>query len=472
MYITSVPVTGQDFYGREELLELLLDFDPREIYFLNGIRCIGKSSILKEIDRQTQMSSQFTSVYFDLRRGITSEYLGKKLGEQIWQNIQNNAGSSKPEWLEKSLTKVIFEWVEYCSREEKKSYLLLDYADRLHELNKEELEELIVAIKNRGKFVQFIIAGTRRFFNLEKHSEEIQSKLLDLTDSVKPKIIGMVTEEIAKKIARKEKQEKPVEVTDTHFENIYQQCGGHPYILQKFCNSYFDKNSYSILDKPNEAFSHKSLNIHFGNNFDLLDDRQKQLLKQLLLPTAIKNTRLGDDRHYKELCDLGFLIETNSGEYSFSSELFATWMREHRIPKRIYIVCADKDEKKFIILKNQLSPQNIEIKWANDLDLGKNQITNIDTELSVADICIFILSHNTWANKRVMDIEMEFTKKHKHKLHYIIPLHIAPGVETSYNETGYIFVGNQKLPRVKEYVKTEKDWADVAKEIIELVKKI
>ncbi len=479
-YIYGSPVTGKDFYGRKELLDELVQFNATETYFLNGIRRIGKSSVLKEVERRTNEQG-YLSIYLDLMGKTTPKEHGEDLGRIIENRLaMAQIPYTELEWVDFHFNECISKWAAFCRKNGKKSFILIDEAEKIHELPTLEIEKLIRNIKNTKDVLQIILTGTFKFFKLPENRPD----LVEFQALLQQKYIGCLSQNEIINIIQKNQETggggtlpgTNINIVEADFNKLWHACGGHPYLIQYFCAEYYNPKNNQFKSFPNKLTSNQQLDNIFQNDFELFNSIQQRLIRYLPVSPKIDSSVLREySSEISELQLIGIITSPKENKYKCYGYIFEDWMHENQVKKRIYVACADADAAHFNILEQHLTiyirSGRIDLKWANNVNFGTLQV-EISNQISISNIGIFILSHNTWTDERVMDTEMPLVEQFQSNMQ-IIPIHLTPGLKAVYSGSGYVFDGKQALPKRKDSIKDFQDegsaWADVAQSIIDVI---
>jgi hypothetical protein len=225
-YETRAPVTGSRFFGREyEVTRILGNTDTN--HAILGIRRIGKTSLLREIERILKEDRDPEHViYLDCSDLLSTE-----------DYIREAVRKLNPRELPRlHLQKYVFffpDFLERMSRAHKsKLIFLLDEIDNLVIMQRGswDLFQMLRASANKGA-CQYILAGFREamreqylldspFYNF---AQEI--RLSEFTRRQAEDLIATPLENLRVRIKHKE------EVVD----RIYEETAGHPNLIQYYC---------------------------------------------------------------------------------------------------------------------------------------------------------------------------------------------------------------------------------------------
>jgi ATPase domain predominantly from Archaea len=409
-YIYGTPVTGSEFYGREPLLTELTQFSSSTTYFLNGIRRIGKSSMLKEIERLTK-NAGYASLYIDLLGGYSSEDFGAELCRIIENYFYDNKIEFiEDEWVDLNFENAFEKWTQYCQENNKKSFLLIDEAEKLHKMTPKNMELLTKRISDYRPIVQVILTGTRLFW---RYDPTDRPDLTAFQDLLTQQYIGMVSQEDATHIVTRKKADKQIVVSENDFDKIWEACGGHPYLLQYVCGSHHKTGDVNFSPFNTPIPSNDQLKNVFLNDFGLFDENHQFVLKSIV---AQQNQGISG---HTELINFGVVAEVPTG-YKIYARLFEDWLHDYlnisinnnsKLHKIVAISPPGEQEHKYLddFVKHCILPfesNNMIIYW----DTTKIQSSDIrekviEKEIKTAYIVIGLISSAYLSNKETKEMQ-------------------------------------------------------------------
>ncbi len=236
-YETGRFVTGNRFFGRENDLKPILRHQQAN-YLIMGVRRIGKSSLLREIQRRLDLSDpadeQPRRVYVDCSVLQSEDDFYKELISQLNpRDMKRFERQSQSQRFKAQL----FQYLS--SRQGGRITYLLDEMDGLlqHLAGDYHVFEAMRHASAQDGYARFILAGFRE---LERTLRIIDTPLyhfgIELTlgpfklDDVRK----MVTEPLDQLRIKLEHREEIV-------QRIYQETAGHPNLVQFYCKSLLDQ---------------------------------------------------------------------------------------------------------------------------------------------------------------------------------------------------------------------------------------
>lgn len=242
-YIAGPPVSGPNFYGRENIFRFVQDTfsSPRQnVAVLYGQRRIGKTSVLHELP--SRLSSEFHPIFFDLQNKAQ-----QKLNEVLYDLAREIAGSlnldfpSRDDFLgdddyfhERFLPRA------YQNLETKRLLLMFDEFDVLDMPEKELARDVAVRaffpylqrrLMHDGQ-VAFVFATGRRL-------DELDRLLKSIFKVAKAAHVSFLEETEARQLIVKSASEI-FEYDEEAVGRITSITACHPYLTQLVCSKLFD----------------------------------------------------------------------------------------------------------------------------------------------------------------------------------------------------------------------------------------
>lgn len=316
------------FYDRSELIDNLYKQDSGA-YYIKGNRRIGKSSLLRSIERITIANPAVFPVYFNLEGASNAEEAYRFFLEAL----QNACRHKKllryetPEGFIESLSAS----VRHFNDQGMHYLLLIDEAENLMKLPGETLTILHRELVNMHDRLTVILSGTNRLQNLYQKTQGGVSFL----ENFQTRVIGCFSKEDAEALIRQTKNEEgEVKVSEEVIEQILQYAGTHPFLIQKLCHSLFQYGALREVKPEEDLVLDAQLSSFFDIDFDQLDAEHQQVLLQFrwdegLSAEKIKGTpNISRSRTIlRELEQLGFLRSEN-GVYWVGNYFLGLWLSE------------------------------------------------------------------------------------------------------------------------------------------------
>lgn len=434
-YVVGPPITeDSQFYGRQEMIEELISSSSRGI-FIKGNRRMGKTSLLKKVERLLLEKEGVIPVFISLQGCTNAEAMGSALIRRIQKRCRDFSFNNR-----KHIVQVIEQWDDYCSEKNVNSTLLLDEAEELLNLSMNDISRLRNVLLDQTDQLTVILTATRKLLDLfEYDSGYTSSFLLGLA----PKNLSLLKRAEAINLIRQTSNPAgEIYVEENTIDEILHYCGGHPFLIQRMCDKLFD-NINGRLDE----FSSKNLisdisldnwfKIDFGNLYPLEQDILQQFsFDKPITESELKNKIGVPENHLlisiNELLNLGFIQEAEEKTYVIGNYFLAQWLGTSLVkdsnksllskkrnyvqnPVRIFISYAHEDEDWKERLMGFFAPLirkgDTEIWHDRQIPPGEKWAKIIEQRLKRADIALFLVSPDALHSDYIMDIELPAAMK-------------------------------------------------------------
>jgi len=166
-YVIGAYVTGREFYGREELLATLLEYGARA-HWLVGNRCIGKTSLLRQLELLASRKGRLLPLYLDMQGCHSYADLGYTLAEVVRDHPDRFSPLGVPASLadEEDALTLLAQLRRMAARTGRELLLLCDETEALLDIAAAEpaamqrLHRLLTA----GAGVRSVMVSTRRIY--------------------------------------------------------------------------------------------------------------------------------------------------------------------------------------------------------------------------------------------------------------------------------------------------------------------
>jgi hypothetical protein len=353
-YETRAPVTGSRFFGREHEIARILS-NPDTNHAILGIRRIGKTSLLREIERL--MIEKEASTRSPQEKPVQEKVVYLECSDLLSTDdyIREVVRKLNPRELPRlEMQKYVFffpNFLERMSRQFKsKIVFLLDEVDNLVIMQRGdwELFRMLRASSNKGA-CQYIIAGFR-----EAMQEQyiLDSPFYNFTQEIR---LSEFTRQQARQLIV-----TPMENLRVHIRNeeevvgrIYEETAGHPNLIQYYCLILLRKldqtgdreiSPESLIDVyADEGFSSHLLTSFMQNT----ENREKALVYALLMSgedsgsrgytqeqmddILVKNSLLLAQKAIDEACNvltLAGVMHRKGWEFYFTSPVFTKVLQQ------------------------------------------------------------------------------------------------------------------------------------------------
>jgi hypothetical protein len=319
-YVTGGPVTGADFYGRQELLDEITAGRCRATYVL-GTRQIGKTSLLRQIE--TLVSSMFLDL----------QWAGGRLEDLVRQGQREVRRKRRHyPWLppDGGLPDDLFRLLEVVNDTAEEAgerlWVLMDEAEiwaRVARSDPGVLHRLRGIFQNCPA-LRVVLAASKSLSEANRLTGETGSPFLS---GFALRYLGPLSTRDGAALLRQEQGSVPVTVGEELLTQLLALTGGHPLLLQLLGERLYEEGR---LRPPTEGDLTGILDQAvktgiFPQDFAALSEPERAILRAVSsgqpFPTDAHPTYLHG------LVGLGILRREGDG-YAIGNAFFARWLRE------------------------------------------------------------------------------------------------------------------------------------------------
>jgi hypothetical protein len=353
-YETRAPVTGSRFFGREHEIARILS-NPDTNHAILGIRRIGKTSLLREIERLLLEREASSRLPLDTPLQEKVVYLECSDLLSTDDYIREVVRKLNPRELPRlEMQKYVFFFPNFLERMSKqlksKIVFLLDEIDNLVIMQRGdwELFRMLRASSNKGA-CQYIIAGFREAM---REQYMLDSPFYNFTQEIR---LSEFTRQQARQLIVTPMENLRVRIRNEEevVNRIYEETAGHPNLIQYYCLILLRKldqtggreiSPESLIDVyADEGFSSHLLTSFMQNT----ENREKALVYALLLSAddagscgytqeqidnlLVKSGLLLPQKAIDEACNvltLAGVMHRKGWEYYFTSPVFTKVLKQ------------------------------------------------------------------------------------------------------------------------------------------------
>ena len=248
-YVTDAPLReGQDLFGRQDTLEWVARelCDPAtNSLVLFGQRCIGKTSLLRQLERVLPPDA-FLPVYFDLQDRATRP-LGQVLAD-LAGTLAKRAGL-KPLGLDlfddqgRFFLHTFLPRFQTVASKGRRLVFLLDEFDVLYRADEVELAET-AAVETLFPFLRDVMAGEPRPACVFAAGRRVDDLARDLAATFGTSLVwdvGPLDWESAGSLVRQAEANGTLRFTDLTVSHILGLTNGHPHLTQLLCQRTWER---------------------------------------------------------------------------------------------------------------------------------------------------------------------------------------------------------------------------------------
>ena len=268
-YIVGQWVRGRGFYGRERLINEVLE-GPRNALWVLGTRRIGKTSLLKQLEQLTASAERpdFFPVFWDFQGAENARELHLNFNdalldaEERLESLDLTAEQIETDDLFSSLGRLR----RQLSSRSLKLLLLCDEVEELVTLGQNEpvLLRKLRRTLQASEDLRTVLASTVRLWELAVQSSDTSPFLHGFTP---PLYIGPLEDEAARRLVRQSHLPAAAQpnVSSEDLETIRERCDNQPYLLQLLSKRFAETGD---LEEATERVAADRMVSHFfsGSN--------------------------------------------------------------------------------------------------------------------------------------------------------------------------------------------------------------
>jgi hypothetical protein len=315
-YVIGQWVCGARFYGRENLIAGLLG-EPRRWDWIAGLRRIGKTSLLKQLEHRAGSDARRLPLYWDLQGVGGLEELGLTFGDALLDAEEALArrGISPAEVEDGDVFAALEKLSKALERRGAELLLLCDEADELTRLD-QAVPGLVARLWQTvgGLDARVVLASSLRL------CDSGPAEWMERFGA--PRYLGAMTDGEARDLllqSRLPEAARPA-LAPSAAEALRERCGNHPMLLQ-----LAGKRFHELGDLP-ETFrqldAERTVRHLFAVDFDLLTDAERAALRSL----AGSPEAPVPDAAVQRLLQLGLLCRRPGG-LTIPSGFLASWLQ-------------------------------------------------------------------------------------------------------------------------------------------------
>jgi hypothetical protein len=321
-YTIGRPVEGQDFYGREALLNKIRS-QRTSVVHLVGMRRIGKTSILKKL------AAMEKAVFVDLQAVSDWDDFAAVLQDEI------EAEQGRFPWLlpiiellrqSPDLFSLLRQLDNYFYRANDYLWLLLDETEVLIELGETDIRALrkFQSFLRHMRALRIVFASAKRLIELHELTARPGYGSPFLSEFPPPIYISGLENKAARMLIRQSQNSPQLSVPDDLVEMICRRTNNHPYFIQWICYHLYEKTldvaawqvgDHTFIPTPELRYILKM-------DFDYLSDPERRVMQAVLTQQSTVDIL---HPYLDGLTALGYLRQTNTG-YQIGNDFFENWL--------------------------------------------------------------------------------------------------------------------------------------------------
>jgi len=329
-FIAGSWVRGDNFFGRADILRDILE-GARDSLWVVGARRLGKTSLLKELERRVQGSAQtpFVPLYWDLQgaadaRGLADNLLGSVEDTEAFRRatdigVEDLEGLPVPDMLTWLIRRTV--------RSGWRLLLLVDEAEEFLAVARNDAFVLprLRRIFQKGPEVRTVFTSTKRLARIDERTDFATSPFL--LGFIPPVYLTPLAADEASALLGRG-QFAPDEI-----ELVLARTACHPFLVQLIASRLFEtRDLAATLD---QVASDEMVANFFSVDFQTLDPDERTLLEEVArdgarsrrdLAQSLRRTEDATEPLLYGLGKMGYLAE-NDGVFRIGNWFFDRWLR-------------------------------------------------------------------------------------------------------------------------------------------------
>ena len=340
--MTSTPfvvgqwVRGERFYGRRSLIEEILDGERNWLWLL-GIRRIGKTSLLRQVEHLTADSSHggYFPLYWDFQGADSEQELHSLFSDALLDaEPRLEQIDVSPAAVEgQDLFRTLGQLRRKLRARNLRLLLLCDEVEELVALNKKEpalLRHLRGAMQSAPD-IRSVLAST---INLWKLTEQETHTSPFLHGFAPPLYIPPLSDEAAGKLIRQANlpSDSRPRFDKQAVEIVRTRCDNHPYLIQLLCKRFHELGD--LEEATEQVATDPMVSYFFAVDFKMLSDTERSILHLIARSSSSTSNSIQDQLGRRtdhlsgllfRLQNLGYLRRNDERRFVLANYFFRRW---------------------------------------------------------------------------------------------------------------------------------------------------
>ena len=329
-FIAGSWVRGDNFFGRSDILRDILE-GARDSLWVVGARRLGKTSLLKELERRVQGSAQtpFVPLYWDLQggadaRGLADNLLGSVEDSEAFRRatdigVEDLEGMAVPDMLTTLIRRTV--------RSGWRLLLLVDEAEEFLAVARTDAFVLprLRRIFQKGPEVRTVFTSTKRLARIDERTDFATSPFL--LGFIPPVYLTpLAADEARALLARGQFGADEIEL-------VLARTACHPFLVQLIASRLFE--THDLAATLDQVASDEMVANFFSVDFQTLDPEERTLLEEVArdgggsrraLAQSLRRTEDATEPLLYGLGKMGYLAESD-GVFRIGNWFFDRWLR-------------------------------------------------------------------------------------------------------------------------------------------------
>lgn len=334
-YVTGPYVTGENHYGRHELIDFLLHGKGRA-YWVVGNRRIGKTSLLRELERLALAGDRVVPLVWDMQGCNSFAALGRYLADAVRDSAARFETLDLPEaaFQEEDALALLNVLRRQAMRAGRELLLLCDETEVLINIARQEPDAMqrLHALLTGGAGLRVVATSTHRIYLLHDVCRDWPTSSF-LAGFDMSRTLGSLDRASAEALitqAQAPADERVVAAPET-VAAISEATNNHPLLIQMLCGRLFDDGTLRpVTDDDLRVDS--ALAGFFAYDFHQLTDADRRLMLSVHSAGIADPVTLADGGSRSELSQrlynlvaLGYLRRADGG-VAVGNAFLAAWL--------------------------------------------------------------------------------------------------------------------------------------------------
>jgi hypothetical protein len=331
-FIVGSWVRGEDFFGRAGIIQEALEGERHSLWIL-GARRLGKTSLLKELERRVQRSREtpLVALYWDLQGSVDARGLAETLLSSVEDSeaFRRATDVSVEELESLPVAEMLATLVRRTVRSGWKLLLLVDEAEELLVVGRTDPAILarLRRVLSRGPDVRAVLTATRLLARVDDEARLATSPFLQ--GFIPPVYLTpLQPAEGRALLARGGFGSEDV-------ETVLERAACHPFLVQLLASRLFE--SGDLAATLDQLTADEMVANFFAVDFQTLDEGEQALLSELAREgprtrrELAKETGQGEEHLEVPLYGLTMLgyLSREGEAYHLGNWFFERWLRRH-----------------------------------------------------------------------------------------------------------------------------------------------
>ena len=240
-YVTGSYVTGSQHYGREDLLDYLLNGGSRACWVV-GTRRIGKTSLLRQLELLAGAGKRLVPLYWDMQGAVSLAYLGRYLADAVRDraDLFEPLGVTPALLEEEDPLALLVNLRRLVQRAGRELLLLCDETEVLIHIAAAEPQAMqrLHSQLTAGVGLRVVMASTRQIYRMHDVCRDWHTSPF-LAGFDMSLTLGSLKPEAAEALILQAQASRRVRAAQETVDAVSRATNNHPFLLQVLCSRLF-----------------------------------------------------------------------------------------------------------------------------------------------------------------------------------------------------------------------------------------